>query len=142
VNAVVETNETDDKTPLSDRISELIANQSSKTWEAFLVALLDSQLGVIAEGAPASTRHGHYEAHRGDLSLGSTGDHQVLTCADPEVFRRRYPTQPFNASMDARAVLRTVLANAKCKGMLVNSAAGEHSVPITRDQIVGLLNRK
>jgi hypothetical protein len=131
-----------EKTPLSDRISELIADANSKKWEAFLLALLDAQLGVIAEGAPASTRQGAYEAHRGDISLGSTKDHQVLTCADPDVFRQRYPTQPFNANMDARAVMRTVLANAKCKGMLVNSAADEHCVPITRDQIVGLLNRK
>jgi len=63
----------------------------------------------------------------------------ILVCADPDVFRRRYPSQGFNAEMDAASLFRTALSDPACEGILVNSAASAHSFPIARCDIEEML---
>ena len=56
----------------------------------------------------------------------------ILSFADPHVFVENYGGR-CNGEMPGFDVLRTVLANPDCEGVLVNSATAEVSIVIDRD---------
>jgi hypothetical protein len=128
---------------LSDTITSLVTNPTPEAWELFFEELLRSKLGIIAIGLPPNAS-GTFQT-QGGVSCAMTGrggKRLLLSCADPLIFRQRYPDQGFNADLDARAAFSIVLANPDCDGLLVNSAASAHSVPITRAQITAVDARK
>jgi hypothetical protein len=55
------------------------------------------------------------------------------------VYAGRYPNQGFNADTDAPSVFQTILANPDCQGMLINSAASEHSLVVDRAKVEELV---
>lgn len=131
-------------TPLSDLISRLVEDASDANWNAFFNALMDSHLGVVVHGVPAGTT-GTIQARNDEIGVSRTvhqGKALLLTCADFDLYREHFPDQPFNAEMDAASVFRTALADSTCEGILVNSAASAHSVPITREQLGELMARR
>src|SRR5260221_7191397 len=96
-------------TPLSDCITAIVAGPTYAKWEALMSELSSARLGVVATGAPPGAS-GTYQARRDEVGLSKTrtpdGRLLILACADPTVFRQRFPTQPFNADMDAPSVFR------------------------------------
>jgi hypothetical protein len=127
-------------TPLSDCIAALTVGETSVRWTRFFDALLAARLGVVIVGdLPAGT----HVVGSNEAALATTktpeGRVMVLACADPPVFARRYPEQPFNGDMDVPSVFRTVLASLDCQGLLINSAISEHSLPIDRAKIKELV---
>lgn len=131
-------------TPLSDKITRLVADPSDANWNAFFNALVDADLGVVVHGVPEGVS-GTIQAASDELGLGSTqheGKALLLTCADFDDFRERFPEREFNAEMDAPSVFRTALSDTACEGILVASAASVHSVPISRDQLGELMARR
>ena len=128
-------------TPLSDAITKLVADTTPDNWHNFFQTLLEVDLGVIAHGLPEGFE-GTHQTQSDEVGVGRTvrdGMNLVLTCADFDIFRERFPAHGFNAEMDALSVFRTALADPSCDGILVNSAASEHSIPITRDQLGELI---
>ena len=122
-------------TPLSDMITAHSANGSSETWAQFLEGFRQAQLGVIAIGLPAGATGKHSSSAGQALSVGLTlhasGRPMALAFADPIAFAARFG-QPFNATMFGNALLKTMLHNPECAGVLVNSAVAEVSVVIDR----------
>lgn len=134
----------DDPAPLSNLISAFLHAKTDENWQAFMNELLRARVGVVAHGVPPGIR-GQYQATGGELSLAEgvapNGERFLLACADFPAFRKRYPSQPFNAEIDVVSLFRTVAANPACAGVLLNSAASEHSVPLYRVQVLGVLER-
>ena len=130
-------------TPLSDCISRYVEQGTRENYEQFLTVFMNSQLGVIVQGAPEGTS-GQYVAGKNELrvSMSTTpdGKRMVLACADRAIFVRRF-AQPFNAEVGAMALLKIASSNPDCEGIMVNSAASEHTVAIPRKQILELIAR-
>ena len=128
--------------PLSESIASLSADGNECAWTDFVERLRFAQLGVVAQGMPS-----HFTTYRvraSEVGLGKTrtpNGLMVLAAADPDVYRMRYPAQPFNATMHAVSMFRTALANPDCAGVLINSAASALSLPLSRDQIVEIVAR-
>lgn len=131
----------DSPTPLSDCISRYVERASSENYDNFLRAFLSSQLGVILTGLPQGIS-GKYVAGKDELSAAMShtpdGKKMLLACADRAVFVQRF-NRPFNAEIGAVALLKMAWANPGCEGVMVNSAASEHSVVIPRNHIAALL---
>lgn len=119
---------------LSDFITRCIERGDREDYERFYEELLRAQLGVIATGVPEGVT-GAYRAGEDEVGLGRAttpdGRTMVLACADRAVFVQRFHKR-FNAEMGARQLLAVALADPDCEGVLINSAASEHSVPIPR----------
>jgi hypothetical protein len=134
----------DSATPLSDCISLCSAQDTVvEDYEHFLRVFLGSQLGVILRGIPPGSSDEHIPG-KNELApaVGITpdGKRMLLACADRAIFVQRFGG-PFNAEMDAVALLKTALADPDCEGIMINSAASEHTIVILRDRIVELLAR-
>ena len=113
-----------------------------ENYEHFLQVFLGSQLGIILTGIPQGNS-GQYVAGNNELTaaMGSTpdGKKMLLACADHTTFVQHF-AQAFNAEVGAVALMKMALANPDCKGIMVNSATGEHRVLILRDRIVKLID--
>lgn len=133
----------DSPTPLSDRISGLLERNTPENYEEFLRVFLASQLGVILQGLSKEVS-GQYVAGKNELTaaMSTTPDGRkvLLACADRAVFVQRYQA-PFNAEVSGVTILKMVLANPLCTGVMINSAASEHSFVIPRDRVTELLRR-
>jgi hypothetical protein len=129
-------------TPLSDCITRFLEQSTPENYEQFLRVFLGSQLGVILKDIPGS-HSGQYVAGKNarTAAVGITpdGKRMLLACADRAIFVQRFQ-QPFNEEMGAVALLKTVLANPQCEGIMINSAVSEHSIGIPRHQIQDLLD--
>ena len=133
----------DSPTPLSDRISCLLARNTPENYEEFLRVFLASQLGVIVQGFSKESS-GQFVAGRNELTaaMSATPDGRkvLLACADRAVFVQRYKA-PFNAEVSAVSLLKMALANPNCEGIMINSAASEHSYVIPRDRVTEVIRR-
>jgi len=131
-------------TLLSDCISRYVEQGTRETYEQFLGVFLNSQLGVIVQGAP-EVASGQYVAGKNELgvamSIAPDGKRMLLACADRTIFARRFK-QPFNAEVGAAALLKIAWSNPDCEGIMVNSAASEHRIVIPRKDIAELIARK
>jgi hypothetical protein len=134
-------------TPLSDAISALVAHDDPATYDRLVQTFLGERLGVIASGLPA-THGASIRIEPGqrvtcavtDLPDGRT---MVLACADLPTFVTRFD-RPFNAELDAAALMNIVMANPDCAGIFINSATSEHSAAIDRatiERLVGLASK-
>lgn len=128
-------------TPLSDCITQLAKNNSPETYLRFIQTFLASRVGIIVKGASTVVANG-YETGREKLSaaLGTTPDgrRMALACADRAVFLQRF-NRPFNAEIDGISLLKMALADPQCSGIMINSAASEHTAVILREQIPQIL---
>jgi len=133
---------TDSSTPLSDCISRCSAEDTAENYEHFLRVFLGSQLGVVMKGIPPGSAE--YIPGKNELAaaVGVTpdGKKMLLACADRSIFVQRFGG-PFNAETDAAAVLKLALVTPDCEGILINSAASEHTIVIPRARIDELLAR-
>jgi hypothetical protein len=102
---------------------------------------MSAKVGVLAT-VPKGVS-GPHVAGKGEITLGVTrlpdGRIMILAAADPPAFERRFGRKTFNAEMDGLFVMKTVLANPACEGILVNSAASEHSMVLERALIQQLV---
>ncbi len=131
-------------TPLSDIITKIVDDPSDENWNAFFKLLVGSSLGVVVHGLPDGMT-GTVQAANDQYALGKTvhqGKSLLLTCADFDEFHEAFPESEFNAEMDAPSVFRTALSDPSCEGILVNSAASRHSVPVSREQLGELMARQ
>jgi hypothetical protein len=133
----------DSSTPLSDCITRCIEQDTRENYEHFLHFFLGSQLGVILQGIPQGVS-GQVVAGKNELSaaMGSTpdGKRMLLACADRAVFLQRFK-RPFNAEIGAVALLKMVLANPQCEGIMINSAVSEHTILIPHGRVTQLIAR-
>ncbi|HKW35302.1 MAG TPA: SseB family protein [Candidatus Acidoferrum sp.] len=134
----------DSSTPLSDWITRCIEQNTRENYEHFLQVFLGSQLGVILQGIPQGAS-GQVVVGKNELSaaMSSTpdGKRMLLACADRAVFVQRFK-RPFNAEMGAVALLKMALANPRCEGIMINSAASEHTILIPRVRVAELIARR
>jgi hypothetical protein len=134
------------ETPLSDRITAMMSDESPSNRAAFCELLLVSRVGVTVGGLPEPGMAGIYTVGRDDrvtmrpVSIPD-GRRMVKAGADPPVFARHYDAS-VNAEMLGRDVLEMVLKMDDVAGVLVCSAASFHSVPIFRKEIQRLLGRE
>ena len=133
----------DSPTPLSDRISCLLSSNTPENYEHFLRVFLTSQLGVIIQGLSREVP-GQHVAGKNELtatmSTTPDGRKMLLACADRAVFVQRFKA-PFNAEVSALSLLEIAIANPDCAGVMINSAASEHSYVIPRDRVSELIRR-
>lgn len=129
-------------TPLSDALTRALHDPTGAAMKAFAQAFLTAKVGVIAHGLPQgaervqrSTREQPLELTRGTAPDGRT---VLLACADREAFVQRF-NPSYNAEMLGRDVARTALHNPACEGVLINSAASEHSILFDRGQLAAML---
>ena len=129
-----------DATPLSDLITLNIKTNTKENIERFAKAFMTAKVGVLATVPKGAA--GTQVAGKGEIALGPTrlpdGRIMILAAADPPAFERRFG-RPFNAEMDGLSVMKTVLLNPACEGILVNSAASEHSMILERALIQQLV---
>jgi len=129
------------QTPLSDAIALCVSENTRARYEEFIRVFLVSKMGVIASGPQREP--GTYKAGKDEfgVAIGGTPDGRkmVLACADRAVFVQRY-SRPFNAEVDALALLNIAIANPDCEGILINSATSEHSIVIERARVAALLS--
>jgi hypothetical protein len=127
--------------PLSDSITRLVGRNTPEHYADFIRVFMDSRLGIIVQGVPAGAK-GEFTAGQNQVSaaLGMTpdGKKMLLACAGRAVFVQRF-NRPFNAEIDAPSLLTMALANPSCEGVMINSAASEHTVTILRAQIPELM---
>ncbi|GAB5540502.1 MAG: hypothetical protein SangKO_002620 [Sandaracinaceae bacterium] len=131
-------------TPLSDRITSLVRGGDDADVLAFHEAFRLSHVGLRVDGLPprgAGPRRVDASGTRLPVHVAGNGARVVRVCADPEVFAQRVdPT--LNAVMSGEAVLEMVQKmGAEVEGVLVASAASQHSVLIPRGAIGGILRR-
>lgn len=129
-------------TPLSDALTRALHDPTGAAMKAFAQAFLTAQVGIMASGLPRGAegaRHGTRDQPF-QLSLGRAPDGRMvlLACADREAFVQRF-NPSYNAEMLGRDVARTALQHPACEGVLVNSAASEHSILFDRGQIAAML---
>jgi hypothetical protein len=134
----------DASTPLSDCISRLVKHHTPENYAHFIRLFMQSRLGIIVQGVPAGAS-GEHTAGRNQVSaalgVAPDGKKMLLACADRAVFVERF-NRPFNAEVDAASLLKIALANPGCEGVMINSAASEHTVTILRTQIPKLIADK
>jgi len=127
-------------TPLSDLITAVVHGGGDGAYVAFKAALLDAPMGVVLSKStlPAGT-HVVSASDQVTMPLVMTPDgrRMVKGCADPAAFSRRYGG--VGGDMPGRSFLEMVLKVEEAEGVLICSAASEHSIPITRDEIAQLL---
>lgn len=128
-------------TPLSDLITEILEQPSAERLSAFHAAYLQATVGVKVVDLPPGV-HGKVQAD-GSLSMAHCiapdARHVVGTCADPAVFVQRYDPG-YNASMRGADVLEMLLElPEELVGVLVASAASEHSIVIDRSDVPRIL---
>ena len=130
------------ETPLSDLIDDYVGWYTHKSFVRFLQAFREARVGVGAIGIPPSTIGDFQASSEHPISVGSSEDDQgnrvVLVCADPHAFAQRFGLR-FNAEMQGRSVLETVLHDPECAGIRVNSAIREVSIIIDRENTKRLL---
>ena len=130
------------ETPLSDLITRCVDAWSERSYEQFISTFLRAQVGVIVRatgdearaalaGEPGTTIvTGEDQFTFGQARLADGRD-VLLACADFEVFRRRF-SGAFNATVPGRDLVKAVMANDRCQGIQINSAASPHSLVIDR----------
>lgn len=127
-------------TPLSDLITQCVQGGTKTSMESFEEALLTARLGIIVEGAPEGTK-GAFKVRGKGVTCGVArtpdGKTMIHACADREAFVQRY-NPAFNAEIDLRGAIGIALANPACQGILINSAASEHSIALDRDKLSSL----
>jgi hypothetical protein len=124
-------------TPLSDTITDLLADSSEEAFAAFVRTFRRSTLGVVASALPPARRPGEtFQAGSGDVRFVPVttpdGRRMFKACADPETFALRFPEPRINALMSGDEILGMVAKMPDLEGVLVCSASSFHSVPITR----------
>lgn len=135
----------DTPTPLSDAITRLVEQHTPGNYAQFIRIFMDSRLGIIVQGIPPGAS-GEYTAGKNNemsaaLGIAPDGKRMLLACADRAVFVQRFK-RPFNAEIDAVSLLKMAVANPGCEGVMINSAASEHTVTILRKQIPELIANK
>ena len=129
-------------TPLSDYISALIADFGPDPLQAFHTAFITADLGVRMINVPVHAA-GEYRVAKGDdirmaYVVTPDGRTMVKACADPRIFAQRY-NYAINATMTGGSLLEMVLGVPELEGVLVCSAASDHSIPIGRAEIPEVL---
>ncbi len=128
-------------TPLSDLITRLVQGGDDSIATEFHAAFADARVGVTIDQPPDVPNGTTIDGGGLQMPKFRTPDGRavVRACADPEIFVERYdPT--VNARTSGRAVLEMVLQlDPDVVGVLVASAASEHSVLIKRDRIPSIL---
>jgi hypothetical protein len=132
-------------TPLSDLMTQALEDSSGVRTQAFHRAFLASRVGVIASGLPEGGEPGESRSAAGSpvgLARAATPDGRVmvLACADRDAFVQKFHAR-FNVEMLGSELAAMALRLPDCEGILVNSAAGFHSIAIPRAQLAELLGQ-
>lgn len=127
-------------TPLSDLISRVVADPSSKrALAAFHDALIKAPVGIMVPEAPTGTRLVAPEDLRLATARTPDGRDMLLACADRPTFAKRFHER-FNAEVFGGELLATAL-DFDCDGVMVNSAASSNSIIVDKDVIVEILGK-
>lgn len=120
-------------TPLSDHITRFYASQAKADYAACAQAFLDAEVGLWIpglEGAPGQ------RVYAGGLEIPTfrapNGVAVLRVCADPDVFVTRFDPR-LNARLSGREAGEMLLKlDDSIAGVLLDSAASEHSVLFPR----------
>ena len=132
-------------TPLSDRITQLVAHDDAANLHALCTTFLDATVGLAVKGLPVAAAGGTYTVQPGDriapdVVAGPEGRRYLKVCADPALFAEAWE-YPINTTMPGRTVLEIAVNTPSLAGVLICSATSYHSVPLERAEIDELLAR-
>lgn len=116
----------------------------AQAMAAFHQAFRTARVGMVVPDLPAAPAGTAMDGGGMQMPLYGTpnGLSVVRACADPEVFARRYDPS-INALMIGEAVLEmTLKVGSVAAGVLVASAASEHSILIPNARIAELLGAR
>jgi hypothetical protein len=127
-------------TPLSDRITRYLQSQTDEDYLACARAFLDADVGLWIPGLSGSSG----DRVRADgmplpRFVAGNGANVLRVCADPDVFAQRYDPR-LNALLTGREAVEMLLKlDNSIQGILLASAASEHSLFIPRADAQKLL---
>ncbi len=123
---------------LSSLIESLQKSWSQETFEGLLLRLYQTRVGVLAGKNKPDEPIQAYLAEGEQVAFSSTtqgdGKRRIVAFADPRAFFDKFGPK-FNGEVSGAQLMHTVLDNAACEGVILNSAESTTSVSLGRADI-------
>ncbi len=124
---------------LSDLIDSLHESWTAERFNMLLAKLKASSVGIIAINVPDHYLGKTVRTASEGVTLASTrhgdGKSRILAFAEPRDFVAKFGPK-CNGEMLGAEVIKVVLHNPDCAGILLNSAKSEISIVIERDALI------